>query len=238
MPFTYFIHTITTPHHNRFTALFLGPQPSDCFEANVHLVHYVVPVVFNYGALYFLCSLIDWLIEPILSDFLHFPFGVHLDLLLTFSSKDAVLNLHQLKVSLNFIDLIWWSDSRIFCYFSRFGRGHLVLTSFPFQTPVTFSLFQIGWTSLYSSYHRLGWQLLMAPGVFTFSILVIASLVTSGRYFHLWPSCVADADVIFSPCFFLFLPFFPCLISAVADWMALCDFDMRRLRRTLTYLLT
>ena len=37
----------------------------------------------------------------------------------------------------------------------------------------------------------------------------------------LWPSCVADADIIFLPCSSFYLSFFfPRLISAVADWMS------------------
>ena len=37
----------------------------------------------------------------------------------------------------------------------------------------------------------------------------------------LWPPCVADEDIIFSSCGFFFLSiFFPCLISAIADWMS------------------
>ena len=42
-------------------------------------------------------------------------------------------------------------------------------------------------------------------------------------YGFLWPPCVADADIIFSSCFYLslFLSIsFPRLISAVADWMS------------------
>ena len=35
-----------------------------------------------------------------------------------------------------------------------------------------------------------------------------------------WPPCVADADIIFLPCGFFCLLFFPCLISAIADWMS------------------
>ena len=35
----------------------------------------------------------------------------------------------------------------------------------------------------------------------------------------LWPSCMADADIIFLPCDFYLLSFFPHLISTVADWM-------------------
>ena len=38
----------------------------------------------------------------------------------------------------------------------------------------------------------------------------------------LWPPCVADAHIIFISCgfFFYLLLFFPCLISAVAEWMS------------------
>jgi len=37
----------------------------------------------------------------------------------------------------------------------------------------------------------------------------------------LWPPCVADADIIFLPCGFIFFHLsFPRLISAVADWMS------------------
>jgi len=39
----------------------------------------------------------------------------------------------------------------------------------------------------------------------------------------LWPPCVADSDIISSPCGFCYLYsffFFPRLISAVADWMS------------------
>jgi len=38
--------------------------------------------------------------------------------------------------------------------------------------------------------------------------------------YFLWPPCVADADIIFLPCGFYLLSFFPCLISAVTDWMS------------------
>jgi len=34
----------------------------------------------------------------------------------------------------------------------------------------------------------------------------------------LWPPCVADVDIIFLSCSLFF--FFPCLISAVGDWMS------------------
>ena len=38
---------------------------------------------------------------------------------------------------------------------------------------------------------------------------------------YLWPSCAADADIIFLPCGFFFLSFlFPRLISAATDWMS------------------
>jgi len=41
------------------------------------------------------------------------------------------------------------------------------------------------------------------------------------RKVFLWLRRVADADIIFLPCgFFLYLPFFHRLISAVADWMS------------------
>ena len=41
--------------------------------------------------------------------------------------------------------------------------------------------------------------------------------------FLLWLPCIADADIIFLLCGFFFLSsffFFPCLISAVGDWMS------------------
>jgi len=38
---------------------------------------------------------------------------------------------------------------------------------------------------------------------------------------YLWPRCVADADIIFLPCYFFLSSFFiPRLISAAADWMS------------------
>jgi len=40
----------------------------------------------------------------------------------------------------------------------------------------------------------------------------------------LWPLCIADADIIFLPCDFYISSFFyllfPCLISAVGDWIS------------------
>jgi len=49
--------------------------------------------------------------------------------------------------------------------------------------------------------------------------MVIHAWADGGYY--LWPPCVADADIIFSPVVSSFyLSFFPRLISAVADWMS------------------
>jgi len=41
-------------------------------------------------------------------------------------------------------------------------------------------------------------------------------------YVLLWPPCVADVDIIFYPLWFLLLLLssFPCLFSAVGDWMS------------------
>jgi len=65
------------------------------------------------------------------------------------------------------------------------------------------------------------------------------SVLLALELFLLWPPCVADADIIFLSCGFFYLlslSFFPCLISAVADWMSailahmvwlLCEFRMQ-----------
>jgi len=48
-----------------------------------------------------------------------------------------------------------------------------------------------------------------------------AAAFLSNYFNHLLlrPPCVADADIILLPCGF-YLSFFPCLISALADWMS------------------
>jgi len=58
---------------------------------------------------------------------------------------------------------------------------------------------------------------------------ILTYMSPTGSFFHLrcqllllWLPCVADADIIVLPRFFFLLSFvfFPCLISAVADWMS------------------
>jgi len=45
-------------------------------------------------------------------------------------------------------------------------------------------------------------------------------IIPPSTFPFLWPPCVADADIIFLPCGFCYLLFFPRLISVVAEWMS------------------
>jgi len=56
------------------------------------------------------------------------------------------------------------------------------------------------------------------------SLLVYRYLIFSlyhVYFYYLWPPCIADVNIFFALWFLLLLSiFFPCLFSAVADWMS------------------
>ena len=59
------------------------------------------------------------------------------------------------------------------------------------------------------------------PSIYRLIIILIQIYLTEYLISNsLLPPCVADANIIFLPCGFFFLFFFPCLISAVGDWMS------------------
>jgi len=128
------------------------------------------------------CVFIDWVIEEPDSVFLFwYKFRSHANC----KSKRSTFKLTEVEgvIQFHLYDLAKWFTIGL-VIFLRIGRGHLVLINFPFPMPAIFSLFQIGWMSHCISRRHLGWQLLMALDVSTFSILVTGRLVTNGRYFY------------------------------------------------------